>query len=64
MTRTGLRALPGERPVATAGRLPVMTTPPEPDLPQPRDIALEMEDEQTAADLEAKSDPEPPADPA
>ena len=39
-----------------------MTTPPppEPGLPQPRDIALEMEDEQTAADLEARSDPEQP----
>ena len=37
-----------------------MTTP-EPDLPQPRDIALEMEDQETAAHLEAESDPEPSA---
>ncbi len=36
-----------------------MTTP-DPDLPQPRDIALEMEDAETAAQLEAQSDPEPP----
>ncbi|SFP80003.1 hypothetical protein SAMN05660464_4321 [Geodermatophilus dictyosporus] len=43
-----------------------MTTPqqPDPGTPQPRDIALEMETEETAADLEAKSDPEEPANPA
>ena len=40
------------------GQAGAMTTP-EPDLPQPRDIALEMEDEETAAHLEAESDPEP-----
>jgi hypothetical protein len=32
-------------------------TQPEPD-PQPRDIALEMETPEQAADLEAQSDPE------
>jgi hypothetical protein len=45
-----------------------MTTPDgetqDPGIPQPRDIALEMEDEQTAADLEAQSDPEAPTNPA
>ena len=45
-----------------------MTTPDretqDPDAPQPRDIALEMEDERTAADLEAQSDPEAPTNPA
>ena len=41
-----------------------MTTP-EPDPPQPRDIALEMETPEQAAELEARSDPEPgPARPA
>jgi hypothetical protein len=34
-----------------------MTTP-EPDLPQPRDIALEQETPEQAADLEAQSDDE------
>ena len=33
-----------------------MTTPPG-DTPQPRDIALEMETPDQAADLEAQSDP-------
>jgi hypothetical protein len=37
-------------------------TAPEPDLPQPRDIALEMETPELAADLEAQSDPEPADD--
>ena len=32
-------------------------TAPEPDDPQPRDIALEMETPELAADLEAQSDP-------
>ncbi|MGX5657946.1 hypothetical protein ACWKWC_24455 [Geodermatophilus nigrescens] len=42
-----------------------MTTPqPDPETPQPRDIALEMETPEVAADLEAKSDPEEPANPA
>jgi len=35
-----------------------MTTP-EPKAPQPRDIALEMETPEQAAELEAQSDPEP-----
>lgn len=34
------------------------------DVPQPRDIALEQETPEQAAELEAQSDPEPPADPA
>jgi len=34
-----------------------MTTPPD-DEPQPRDIALEQETPEQAADLEAQSDPE------
>jgi hypothetical protein len=34
-----------------------MTTPP-PDVPQPRDIALEQETPEQAAALEAASDPE------
>ncbi len=38
-----------------------MTTPP-PDTPQPRDIALEMETPDQAADLEAQSDPADAAD--
>ena len=33
-----------------------MTTP-SPDTPQPRDIALEMETPEQAADLEAQSEP-------
>ena len=45
-----------------------MTTPDRetqaPDTPQPRDIALEMVDERTAADLEEQSDPEAPTNPA
>ena len=32
--------------------------------PQPRDIALEQETPEQAAELEAQSDPEPPAEPA
>ncbi|MGY1727921.1 hypothetical protein ACI79J_13210 [Geodermatophilus sp. SYSU D01062] len=39
-----------------------MTTPSQPDQPQPRDIALEMEDAETEASLEARSEPEPPQD--
>jgi hypothetical protein len=35
-----------------------MTTTPEPATPQPRDIALEQETPEQAADLEAQSDPE------
>jgi hypothetical protein len=38
-----------------------MTTP-TPDLPQPRDIALEQEMPEQAAALEAASDPEPGAE--
>jgi len=34
-----------------------MTTP-SPETPQPRDIALEMETPEQAADLEAQSEPE------
>ena len=41
-----------------------MTTPSEPDAPQPRDIAVEMETQEVADDLEAKSDPEEPTNPA
>ena len=41
-----------------------MTTPSEPDAPQPRDIAVEMETQEVADDLEARSEPEQPADPA
>ena len=42
-----------------------MTTPqPDPETPQPRDIALEMETQEVAEDLEAQSDPETPANPA
>ena len=37
----------------------------EPDgTPQPRDIALEQETPEQAAELEAQSEPEPPAEPA
>jgi hypothetical protein len=35
-----------------------MTTTPQPETPQPRDIALEQETPEQAADLEAKSEPE------
>jgi hypothetical protein len=35
-----------------------MTTP-QPDTPQPRDIALEQQTPEQAADLEAQSEPEP-----
>jgi hypothetical protein len=35
---------------------------PQPDNPQPRDIALEQETPEQAADLEAQSDPEPRAE--
>jgi hypothetical protein len=38
-----------------------MTTP-EPGSPQPRDIALEQETPEQAADLEAQSDPESDAE--
>jgi hypothetical protein len=41
-----------------------MTTPSEPDAPQPRDIAVEMETQEVADDLEARSEPEQPSDPA
>ena len=34
-----------------------MTTTPAPEDPQPRDIALEMETPEQAADLEAQSEP-------
>jgi hypothetical protein len=40
------------------GQAPPMTTP-EPANPQPRDIALEQETPEQAADLEAQSDPDP-----
>ena len=36
-----------------------MTTPPA-DTPEPRDIALELETPEQAADLEAQSEPEEP----
>ena len=39
-----------------------MTTP-RPETPQPRDIALEMETPEQAAELEAQSDPEDGAGP-
>jgi hypothetical protein len=35
---------------------------PEPATPQPRDIALEQETPEQAAELEAQSDPDPTAD--
>jgi hypothetical protein len=35
---------------------------PEPGNPQPRDIALEQETPEQAADLEAQSEPDPSAD--
>ncbi len=35
-----------------------MTTTPEPEQPQPRDIALEQETPELAADLEAQSRPD------
>ena len=45
-------------PCATRrGRLPDMTTS-EPQTPQPRDIALEQETPEQAAELEAQSEPE------
>ena len=37
-------------------------TPPEPAMPQPRDIALEQETPEQAADLEAQSDDEGASD--
>jgi hypothetical protein len=37
-------------------------TAPEPEDPQPRDIALEMETPEVAADLEAQSEPAPRSD--
>jgi hypothetical protein len=43
-----------------AGHSGSMTTP-EPDLPQPRDIAIEQQTPDQAAALEAASDPEEPA---
>ena len=43
------------------GQSPPMTTS-EPADPQPRDIALEQETPEQAADLEAQSDPEPGAE--
>ncbi len=45
------------RTEASWGRLGAMTTPPA-DTPQPRDIALELETPEQAADLEAQSEPE------
>jgi hypothetical protein len=42
----------------TVRQAPSMTTP-RPQDPQPRDIALELETPELAADLEAQSDPEP-----
>jgi hypothetical protein len=38
-----------------------MTTPADDETPQPRDIALEQETPEVAADLEAQSEPETPA---
>ncbi len=35
---------------------------PEPENPQPRDIALEQETPEQAAELEAQSDPDPGTD--
>jgi hypothetical protein len=46
---------------AALGQARVMTTP-EPASPQPRDIALEQETPEQAADLEAQSDPESDAE--
>ncbi|WP_199584776.1 hypothetical protein [Blastococcus sp. TF02A-30] len=40
-----------------------MTTP-DPDAPQPRDIALEQETPEMAADLEAQSEPDDTSDEA
>jgi hypothetical protein len=37
-------------------------TAPEPEDPQPRDIALELETPELAADLEAQSEPSPEPD--
>jgi hypothetical protein len=42
---------------AGLGQARIMTTP-EPATPQPRDIALEQETPEQAADLEAQSDPD------
>jgi hypothetical protein len=36
-----------------------MTTPADPETPQPRDIALEQETPELADDLEQQSDPDP-----
>ncbi len=49
---------------AGAGQAAAMTTH-DPELPQPRDIALEQETPEQAAELEAQSEPatEQPADP-
>jgi hypothetical protein len=46
---------------AALGQARVMSTP-EPASPQPRDIALEQETPEQAADLEAQSDPESDAE--
>ena len=45
------------RTAVSCGRLGSMTTP-SADPPQPRDIALEVETPEQAADLEAQSEPE------
>src|SRR4051794_15355010 len=52
----GSAILSPARAGALCGRLQGMTAP-EPEDPQPRDIALEMETPELAADLEAQSDP-------
>jgi len=36
-----------------------MTTPADPETPQPRDIALEQETPELARDLDQQSDPDP-----
>ena len=46
---------------AAVGQAPPMSTP-EPATPQPRDIALEQETPEQAAELEAQSDPDPTDD--
>jgi hypothetical protein len=43
------------------GQAAVMSTP-EPATPEPRDIALEQETPEQAAELEAQSDPDPGTD--
>ena len=48
--------MPGTQPSPDCGRLPGMTAP-EPEDRQPRDIALEMETPELAAELEAQSEP-------